>query len=572
MPDTTLPQDEITKVKAEAQRLTTGESHQRLTDLYKRYEEIYFMTANEKPRGNNIDDNDWKVTISPTGRNAVTGMKRLLDTSEIHVTITDASGDTHPNSNKIERALKQILDQSGMMRRARVEKDLNLSATLYGPAVIAAEKVDDLITVQKDAAQKKYLQKIGLHTPFLLKALNASESFSRWGEFGMSAHLRKYKLSGPAIEERWGVSGLSAKSSYWIWDWIDRTNRVAWIEGRRETLIAKPHMMDSINIAARFAGGTSLWNESDKFSQSFLYAHTKGEWDRRENLFYTYLFTALFVQGLPGPLLLVDPESLQGADQTLKIDYTGGVRKIYAKAQATNFPVVDGDTMRIKEILDAVNNDSTIYKQTLGQAVEGSTFSGLAMMSSAGTLPLEDPKEAIEGAFRDIFDHILCRVKYEGIEHPILAAADIPDDYIIIVTMKPKLPQDDLRNAQVAANLGDLVSDEWKHTNLLQIGDSDAMRKQVVKEQMLKTMIQAMLADPGFMQEMIAVALRKPPAAPPPPAIPPGNQAAPPDEAMLQQQENGQPMIDPSMAQGQPNMIQAPMGGPMPMPGEQPLP
>lgn len=509
----TISQDLIDEIKKQATSLSQNAGS--LTSLYKRYEEIYFMTGGDKPKTTSIDSEDWKVTVSPNGRNAVTGMKRLLDTSEIHVKVTTRGGDKAEQSDKIEKGLLHMLAQSGMLRRARVEKDLNLSAVLYGPAILAVERMDDLIAVQKNPASIARLERMKETMPFVFKALPPAQSFSRWGDFGMMAHLRKYKLRGDAVRERWGVENLSFTTDYQINDWIDLENRLVWIEGVTEPVLAKPHGMPSMNISARFAGGSSLFDESDKQMQSFLYAHTKGEWDKRENLFWTYLFTALFMQGLPGPLMIVDPESVAAGQNTLEVDYTGGIRKVFAKAQMTDYPVIDGDVLKIKDLMDAVNADSTIYKQTLGQNIEASTFSGLAMLSSAGQLPLEDAKEAIGFTFRDSFDHILQRIKNEGVDNALIKPSDIPDDYEIEVTQEPKLPQDNLRNAQTATGLGDLVSDEWKLQNLLQVGDSKAMRKQVAKEQLLKGMLSAMMQDQQLVMEIINQALGRQPQQPP---------------------------------------------------------
>jgi hypothetical protein len=544
--DQTLPKDRIDEIKAIAKQIAPNDN--KLDQLYQRYEEVYFMDdANAKTRIVNVDEGDVKKTVSPTGRNAVLGMKRLLDTAEIHVTIRQR-GEKSPHSDQIEKGLKHILMQSGMYRRARIEKDLNLSAVLYGPTILAAESVDDLITAQKkkDTPQSKmyvkHLEKIRKYTPVLLRAINPRQSFSRWGEFGMIGHLRKYEIAGDVAQERWGLGGLNRLSKYIVWDWEDLENRVAWIEGAGDghnILIAKPHLMPSMNIVARFAGGSSLFEDSDRQMQSFLYAHVKGEWDRRENLFWTYLFTALFMQGLPGPLLIVDPESV-GSNNRLDIDFTGGVRKIFAKAQTADFPVIDGDVLRIKELMDATNSESTIYKQTLGQNLSGSTFSGLAMLSSAGQLPLEDPKEAISLTFRDIFEHILCRIKEGQLDNDLIPPDQIPDEYEIDVSLAPKLPQDNLRNAQVAQGLGDLVSDEWKHENLLQIGDSKAMAKQVMREQLLKTMVAAVAQDPKVMGQMVQRILGQgqPANVGGNGQTPPTGQPTPEDMAMMEQ---GQP-------------------------------
>lgn len=568
MANNTLDQDEIRTIRSEADQMASGESIAKLTKLYERYEEIYFMTAVEgQPRGNKIDPNDWKVTVSPSGRNAVTGMKRLLDTSEIHVKITE-DGDASESSDKIEKALLRILSESGALRIARVEKDLNLSAVLYGPTVLTAESVKDLINLHKTGPERRVVEDIAKRTPFLIRTINPRESFSRWGEYGMSAHLRRYKATGAAIQERWGKTGLKSNNIYWIRDWMDNTNRVVWIEGQKEELLAMPHKMHGMNTVARFAGGSSLFTDSDKVHQSFLYAHTKGEWDKRENLFWTYLFTALFLQGLPGPLLIIDPDSVQ--NNQVEIDFTGGVRKIFGRAQATNFPVIDGDVLRIKELMDATHAESTIYKQTLGQNIAGSTFSGLSMLSSAGQLPLEDPKEAIGFTFRDIFTHILNRIKDEGLDTPWISAEDIPDTYEMEVTLEPKLPQDNLRNAQIAQQLGTLVSDEWKRQHLLQIGDSAAMTKQVAKEQMLTSLIGAMMQDQERVKLMIDNILGpaqppRPPAGIPTPgkAMAPGGPGGMPPEGMPPGAMPQGAMPQGAMPPGEANMAQPEMTGPM---------
>ena len=408
--------DLIKQIKAQAATMTQAQN--KLSILYKQYQDVFFMDNAARPKGNNVDENDWKITISPSGRNAVIGMKRLLDTSEIHVKVL-VDGEPSPKTDQIERGLKHILNESGKLRIARVEKDLNLSAVLYGPAIVAAESVDDLLAVQTNKAHRSRLERIRSYTPFLLRALPPPESYGTWGELGLMAHLRKYTLTGSALQERWGVETSPSQRNIKkiVYDYMDFENRVVWAEGEKDIILAAPHKMPSMNISAHYAAGSTLFGDDvDHQMQGFLYAHVKGEWDKRENLFWTYLFTSLFMQGLPGPLLIVDPESVPAGDQALEIDFTGGVRKIFAKAQLEKYPVIDADVLQMKQLMDSVHAESTIYRQTLGQDIQSSTFSGLAMLSSSGQLPLEDPKEAIESAFRDIFDHILCRIKEQGID------------------------------------------------------------------------------------------------------------------------------------------------------------
>lgn len=572
--DSRLSEDQIQEIKSLSLEIE-GRGNE-LAAMYTRYKEIYFMTNIETPRNPSVDKDDWKITASPNGRNAVTGMKRLLDTSELQITVK-SRGDKAPYSDRIEAGLKRILAVSNEFRRTDIEKDANLSAVLFGPVVLAAEAVDDMLKVHKKPIYKKRLEQVLRRTPFLLRAVSPEQSFQEWGEIGLTDHVRKYQLKGNVLKERWGVEDVSSNNEYTVHDYIGLEPRLVWVEGIAEPIMAKKHGMETMNIAARYAGGSSLFGRLEEQLQPFLYAHAKGEWDRRENLFYTYLFTALFQQGVPGPLLIVDPDSVNGQTE-LDIDFRGGIRKIFAKATPANFPVVDADAMQIRQIFTELSGQSMIHGQTLGENIKGSTFSGLAMLSSAGQLPLTDPKEAVAKAFKDIFTHILCRIKAEGIENELISPAWIPDDYPDIeVRLEPKLPQDNLRNSQIAQGLGDLVSDEWKHENLLQISDTKAMMRQSLKEQMVKAIFAAIAQDPMRMQQLIAAAMGEPPPPAAPPGMPMGaaspNQAPPPEGAMPpapspEQAMGTTPPEGAMLQQGQPNVQGPPQTGPMVPPQE----
>lgn len=564
--------EEIAEVKATALRMVADNAD--LVRMYERYRQIYFLENVEQMNAAGVDARDWKITASPSGRNAVTGMKRLMDTSEIHINIK-SDGDKHSKSDDIEEGLKKILSVSGEYRRARIEKDAVLSAILYGPVVLGSESVADMLAVHKTPVYRKRIEAIQKRTPMLIRAINAEQSFQDWGELGMFQHLRKYQMTAAQLMEKWGIPATGdARKLTNVWDFIDVEKRVVWADGVKDTIFAKYHGMENMNIVARYAGGTSLFSEAKYQLQPFLYAHAKGEWDKRENLWWTYVFTSIYRQGIPGPLFVIDPDAL-GPNGEVEVRFANGVRALIAKpdaAKLAEYRVIDNDLMQLKSMLDEVDNESMIYKQTLGQNIAGATFSGLSMLSSAGQLPLQDPKEAIQQAFKDIFEHILCRIKYEGIDNELISPLDIPDEYEIEVKLEPKLPQDNLRNSQIAQGLGDLVSDEWKHENLLQIGDTKAMMKQVIREQMLKAFSMKLMQDPQVMGQFIQMALGNLGGNQPtqPTAIS-SQPSAPPEEQSTPQQ--GQPDM---MAQGQqpPDMMaqpgaeQMPKSGPMVPPQE----
>ena len=503
-------------------------------EMLKRYEEIFFMTRAEKPRElNGTAPEDIKETISSSGRDAVIGMKRILDSGKVHIDVKGEGG----NPDEIEKGLKAMLRVSGEYRIASVEKDLTLSASLYGPSVATVESVDDLIETQKsgdggykNAYVAQQLQRLRKKTPFLIHTINPPQSYPLFGAFGMIGHARVYKLKGAEITNKWGVE-CKPTEDYTVRDFFYYENRLVEAEGISKPLMAVEwvsrdktgEIIGSINIPVftRYAGGSHLFNEPDKQSQPLLYAKAKGEWDLRENLYYTYLFTAIYQQGLPGPLLLVKPEN---ADTDVEVNYKNGVRTLVADGQIANTNVIDGDVIQLGNLLDKQAATQTIQPQTLGTSPAGVTFSQFALSSKAGMIPAVDPKESMEALYEDMFTHILERIEAESIDNDLLKAADIPKDFKIIVSIEPDLEQDDLRNASIALQLKNagLGSGEWIDTNILKIPDSKEVWKQRKMEEMRDAMME-IIKSPEFLQPLVQQQMqkfmpKKPPTQTPPPA------------------------------------------------------
>lgn len=569
-----LPKEEIAALRKRRNQVKT--TYGQRDSLFTRYEDIYFMRNVEKPKDSGVDANDWKVTASPGGRDKVTGLKRILDTSEVHIKVKDRKGKPSSASDKIEAALKAMLKVSGEYKPARAERDTNLAAILYGPVVLTVDSVDDLITAKtKDADGndkegvnrfvKRQLEAIRKRTPFLISTINPKESFPEWGEYGLVGHLQEYTTKGSVLKERWGTDvKLTDDKDYIVSDFFHYEKRL--VEAGSATLFAGEWMEEgdtegvtNIPIFVRLAGGTTLFSKPEEQLESFLYAYAKGEWDKRENLFWTYLFTAIYTQGLPGPTILRDPDDTS----PILVDYKGGVKVITARGKLENLQVIDGDVIQLKGLMDQQTGQSTIQEQTIGGGSESNTFSGYVMQVNAGKLPAVDPIEAQEQAYRDLFLHILQRIKAEGIDTDMIDANDIPDDVELEVTLEPDLQQDDLRNSQIVSQLktsGANVSDEWLNTNLLKIADSTAMFRQKTKEEFRKAIIANIIENPQLMQQFIAAAMgqsqqpQQPPAGPTPTGmeIPSGEGQVPPG---YHQMPDGSVMPDSEMPQqGMPGM------------------
>lgn len=545
----TLSVEEASAIVARARKLEASQGEQK--NLFKRYREMFFLDNVERPKNADVDKNDWKITADPSSRNEVMGLQRLFNTSEIHIKIKDGD-DKASNSDEIERGLKRILDVSGEGKKARVEADAMLSAVLYGPVVLAADSIADLLTTKLPEYKKRYLQKKQKKSPFLIRVINAEDSFEERDEGMMTLHNWKYKLNGAAVRSRYGVTQkIDDTLMYEVRDIFTPEAHVVEVQGFG-VVYAKKHNLGCVPIVSSFSGGSEMFSKPEEQIQSFLYAKAKSEMDKWGNSILTTMRTAMHIRGLLGPLVAVDTDT-----DRLSVNYVGGFRWIKGKAQPIDDKIIDPFIIQAKNLLDELSGQSTVYKQTLGESVgAGTPFSSLAMLSSAGKLPMVDGQRALQRAFGDIFDYILYRIKQGSIENEVIKPADIPDDYEIEVTIEPKLPQDSLRNAQVAAQLGPLVSDEWKHSNLLQIGDSAEMRKQVFKETIAGAMMKRISEDENFMQGILSQITGQQQQPPTPPTQPT------PGGAMPMQQ----PM--PTDPTGQMNMEQMPQTDPMIPPQE----
>lgn len=568
-----INKEELDRIKQEAKdnvsRYSTRDT------LLRRYREIYFMKNVETPANPQVDQKDWKVTPSPSGRNEVVGMQRLLNTAELHVDIDDS--EDKKTAGPIETGLKAILKASGEGRRGRILSDAALSAVLYGAVTIYAEAIDDLLKVKELSKPKiAFLTEKRKRTPFLLRIINTEQSYPEWDDDMLISHTWKYDLRGSSLKSRWGLENVTANTDYTVYDVFTDKYHVVWSDAIADPIFAGEHGLASLPIFSSFAGGSELFSKPEEQMQSFLYAKATGELDKRENSILTALFTSIHRRGLLGAMYWIDPEN---APEEITVDYQQGIMFAKGKVSAVNDKIIDPIAFEVYRLIAELSGASTIRGTALGEEGAGSMpFSSLSMLATSGKLPLTDPERALEQVFTDAFNHILQRIKTEGMANEQIAPAAIDDDMMVKVSMQTKLPQDSLRNAQVAQGLGDLVSDKWKRSELLQISDSESMDKQLFVETMKKSLAAALVQDPQNLQESIALILGRAPV-PQPGEVPPGGEQMPPEQmqqgptpeemaAMQQQQMQGQGPGQELLNPGMPNMEAMPQSGPMIPPQE----
>ena len=562
-----IPAKTLEEIKAEWEVIigTYGTLHEYFDD----YEEMYFMSATDEMDASVWDQDDIKVTTSPAERNKVVGMQRLMKTSKLGF---EAESDSKVDSNKVEEALKWWWKVSGEVQRASPLSDAALSAVLYGPIVMTVEFVDDLIDITKDKYDKQLYEHIRKRTPVIFRSVSARQCYFNWGPAGLRGMCREYETTVHDIRQKYGSDLLADKDPqdrHTIRDIYETEWRVVMLK-EGELLFGKKHGMTRIPVAVSYTGGSSLFAEPEKQMQSFLYASNRGELHLRDNLLLTAFFTSIHARGT-GPLVALGEDAIDENGEVV-VNYAGQLRYIMGDVKLLDDKSYDKNLLDAMDRLKQLSEESTMYSQTLGQNLKGSQpFSSLALLSRTGQLPLNDPVESIELAVRDISQIALDVIRSEGIENSKIGAQEIPEDLELTARLRPKMPQDDLRNAQVASTIGDKVSDEWMHTHLLQIDDSTEMMKDIMKERAVKAVFQNLMQSPEVMQRIMSdIVVRTmggqagnnstPPA-------PPGHHYMPDGSLMPGDQHQGSPMQGPPMPgqpPGQPNMESVPQTEPMP--------
>lgn len=448
---------------------------------FKEYEAIFFMENKEKdPPGQ--DPLSRKVTISPTGRNSLIGMNRLLRTATPKF---KAEADDGADTSAIENGMTTIVKESSRsMPMSTLHGDAFLSATLHGMVTLQIDSVDYLLrTKGLPAYEKERLADIQRRTPFLLTVIPQSESFPKFNRYGLRAHLWRYDTTVEDVRERWGADKLpnrKASQKITINDWYDMTNRAVWVDGESEPLVAEAHGMKTIPIVCKVSGGNSLFEKPEQQVAPFLYASAKAKLHQRETLLLTTLFTGMFERGA-GILVGIKPDPSNG--DKIVVNYSNGVRTIIGDVTPLNDRGVDNELYNAKRLLDELTGQSTIHGQSLGEGVgQNVPFSSLVTMAQTGRLPLVDPSECVGSAYAEAAKVICKWIKADGIINDLIQPADIPDLIDITCEMEPDLPQDKLRNSTIAGALKGLVSKEWIRSNLLNITDSDKMDRDIWTE------------------------------------------------------------------------------------------
>ena len=436
-----------------------------------------------------------KVTISPTARFATLGSYNLMTATDPIITVKKRSelADNLKN-DKIEGFFKLLLKKSGEMEGTEIHLDAALSSLLFSEVHIGIDITSEVAKKMMEGAskaQKRQAEEVEQAIPIRLRVFNPTTGFYRRGPGGLSAYYRKeditrgeLRVSFPSLLA--GNDGkLVTLNEWWDLEW-----HVVWITGEADPLVAVKHDLPFIPVIVSIASGSKLFSKPEHNSQPFLYTYVKSGLHARESLLLTVMFTKVFQYGLTPPLII---EGGTGND-TLTLNTAGalpfGTTAMGTKVSYPMANIIDPNVYNLYEIARSLGEQSTIFKQALGAPLEGGNnpFSSIALLATAGRLPLTGPQRATSKALAEALRIGLEIIKDQGLQsHESMKGIDVLDELDIDVKLDVKIPQDVFRNAQIGAQVTSgenaIVSKEWWWENAMSIQDTDGMRQKIMIEQ-----------------------------------------------------------------------------------------
>lgn len=553
-------------------------------EMYDAIEDMYNLVDEDLPPGVHI-----KKTISPAPRNALNGMTRIMGGGEPkwHVPPelnTDAVEDL---SSKLERLASSTWTGSCRVQRKMVHKEAVLSAGMYSLVNIAVKSTKQL---QAKAAQQfqKRAENAARRTPVLFEVLPARACYPEFDSLGLSGHLQFKKARAGALIAAYGTvaeEALAGKKSSELVDvseWWDENNYAVWLGEAGEQLTLEENPYTRVPIAAVVCEGSELFQRTGQQQyQPLLYGLWKSGGWKRENLGLTVAATMVFSIGA-NMQLIYETDELEG---NIDVDYSipGGVWKIRRgdKVYPLSKNVIDPSLLTLMQKLDQIDEESTLFKQALGQPLGGNApFSMVSLLSQSGRLPLVPYKQALDFCLGDAMQIAMEITREDGIPDGMgdtkgkieLDAAEIPEFFEIECDVQIDMPQDERQNAMIAIQLagGDqpILSKETAAKRFLGIDQYDQEVKRIWNQRMddLEEQIDFEIEKAKSMQRMQKLQQGGAQGGMPPggPAgmPPPGGPPAPDQFGDLSAQMAGAP------GAGLPAL---PMGGPM-MPGEEGMP
>lgn len=508
-------------IQHNASRLVSD--HAKRDSMLEEMRRMFHMEWSEAP------NSDWiKETMSPSAYNAAIGAVRLLTTTEPHFSVAYEQSDREAKrrSEGLEKAAKAMWASAGRVTGIPVEQDVALSAILSGEVCIAVTKMEDLVALAKKSKNKAHVRRMEAvrnDTPYLFKVYPASICYPDFDSFGTRAVLRKVKSNWGEVIDTWGdmvenAEGRNRRDAVVLYDWYDWDCRCVWVEGGSKPIYHEDLDLDFLPIVCQITDGSLMFDRPDLQRLPFLFGMWKSGLWKRENLSLTTIYSLVFALG-SNPLLkrrTSDPGSPLQINRTIP----GGFVDLNLDEELSPLAekVLDSSLLEGLRLSQGIGEESTISKQALGSPPSGAmAYSAISLLAQSGRLPLTGPRSRGGRAIAQAVVMALKWMKADGGKGELygrdgnvmeLVAEEIPERIAMQCILEPDLPQDKLQMAQVGQSLiaSGLASKRWVQENILQIGQSSDMDKEIWMEKRLELEIGSRLA---AIQQQIQAALRQ---------------------------------------------------------------
>lgn len=566
--------------------------HSARNAMFDAMEAMYLLQWDEEQSIKKRAGQHVRMTISPDARNALKGAIRLLIAGDpiFHMPFSKDAPGAGEDAEKIENFVTTMWRAAGRVRGDPIHFDIVRSALLFDEFHISVNSTRDMV-VHAAGSSKAYLARmeaIAERTPYLFDVSDPRTGYPEFSDGGLRSFYRETEITIGQVLDQFGKDARRALganadersrySSVILCDLWELDRRTVWIKGGQSPVVQEAHNLVDIPWVAHRVEGSKLFDKPEEQREPFLYTLWKSGFWNRENLIFTVAFTQLFGLGL-NPMF-IEKLNPQGAGVKIDMSRPGGkVTVPYGGdfAPMVNKGIIDPAVFQMLQLADDRTTQSTIYRQVLGEPMEGnSPFATVSLLSQAGRQPLIVSQRKGSWGIADAAQLALRFLKdegkqgktiYEG-ETSELDPAGIPEFIDLQAKLDIDLPQDKLGAANIAGMVVDkkLASRRWAREELLRIQNSDEMDREIwdeaasellfgegIKQLLTQMQQQQAQKQPGLMSGQ-SMPGQMPAGAPMPGGMPP-DMGEPGGEP-------GGPGFDPS-AGGMP----AAMAGQMPMQG-----
>jgi hypothetical protein len=492
----------------EANKLVTryGARNEMLEDLRK----MFHMEWQEAPK------NDWiQPTMSPDAYNTCIGAIRLLTATEPQVSVPfeESNDDAKNASETLEKAARAMLAGSKRVIQRPAHYEIVFSATLFGEVCMGITKTADMLKMANETkinATIRRMEDIARRTPYIFQVWNPETCYPDFDGLGLRAMLRRADVAWGEVLDMWGdaadVVGQNHKRDdrVKINEWYDWGTHAVWIDQSKTPIYFDDNELGFLPVIAQVAEGSFMFDNPERQRLPLLYALYKSGLWRRQNLSLTVLFSLVYAIGSV-PLWkrkTIEP----GKPLQITRDGPIGVLDVGPDEDIQPFAekVVDQAVVQAMQIAQSLGEQSTLNKVALGQPLKGATFSTVSLLAASGRLPLVSPKQISGDALAMALETAMRWLKADGKKESIytrtgavaIDPAIIPENLLFEVNLEPDLPQDKLQQANAGQMIKatGLASSRWVRENILNIGQSSAMDKEVWMEKRMDAELQGMLA------------------------------------------------------------------------------